>query len=79
MILANNLPKAIARAATIPFNGTVFIVGGYNNDGYISDIYQYKPGEDVWDKLSSELETPRRTHAAIIVQQSLFPECAEIP
>ena len=73
---ANYLPKPIGEAAIVPYNETFLLVGGYNsNDGYIQDIYQYDAANDEWIVLEAKLKTPRSHHVALLVQQSLFPEC----
>ena len=76
-ITANPLPKPIARAAIVPFDNSFLLTGGESDGGYtyLKDIYQYNPTNDEWIKLESELQTERSFHVALLVPQSLFPEC----
>ena len=77
LITANPLPLPIGGAATVNYDGTIFLIGGYNDDTYntIADIYQYNVEDDSWEKLQSELKTPREMHVSLLVPRSLFPEC----
>ena len=75
-IAANPLPKPISEAAIVPFGNSFLLIGGLTyNDDYLKDIYQYNPIIDEWIKLESELQMPRSDHVALLVPQSLFPEC----
>ena len=58
-------------SAVVPVGGTFLLVGGYNGN-YLADIYLYNDGDDAWVKLETELKTPRRSHAAVLVQQTLY-------
>ena len=80
---SNPLPKSIYGASVVPFHddsllpfiNSFYLVGGYS-DGYLADIYMYRPGDDDdWIKLETELKTSRKGHVALLVQQSLFPDC----
>ena len=75
-ITANPLPKPIQRAAIVPFDNSFLLTGGLTDPfNYLKDIYQYNSNEDEWIKLESELQTARAFHVALLVPQSLFPEC----
>jgi len=73
---AQSLPEPITRASVVPFNNTFLVVGGFGNGEYSGNIYQYIVADDDWFKMDTELKTPRSRHVALLVQQSLFPDCA---
>ena len=81
-IAANPLPQYISSAASVAFNNTFLLIGGYNgtngNLNPLATIHQYNVEEDKWIKLSSQLSTPRSSHVSLLVPQSLFPNCTEI-
>ena len=70
------LPIPIKQAAVVPFNNTFLLVGGCTDSEYFGNIYQYNAVEDDWLKMETELKTPRCGHVALLVQQSLFPDCS---
>ena len=81
-VTGNPLPKRLSEAAVVPYEDSFLLVGGTNNlgppnsDQYFGDVYRYDAGKDEWAKLEgSELRTPRSDHVALLVPQSLFPEC----
>ena len=74
-ISANPLPKSIAYAASVPYDNSFLLIGGRDANGYLADIYKYNPDNDEWTRLESELKTRRRSHVALLIPQSLFPEC----
>ena len=63
-------------AVAVPYQNSFLLVGGYDGDMYIGDIYQYSAEGDQWLEMDSRLKTPRSEHAALLVRQSLFPECS---
>ena len=75
------MPKHISEAAVVPYENSFYLVGGMNNlgplnsDQYFRDVYRYEADKDDWVRLESELKTPRSDHVALLVRQSLFPEC----
>ena len=84
-ISANRLPipfgNGIGYASAVPYDNSFLLVGGYNGlvdgvGGDTSDVYQYIAETDEWVLLATKLETPRQRHVALLVEQSLFPECA---
>lgn len=75
-IAGERLPKPIYAAAVVPFNNSFLLVGGGTQDSpYLGDIYQYNAADGDWLKMETELKTPRRFHVALLVEQSLFPQC----
>ena len=75
-ISANPLPKSIYYAASVPYDNSFLLIGGYGSGtGDLADIYKYNPDNDEWTMLESELKTPRYRHVALLVPQSIFPEC----
>ena len=76
LIAGGRLPKPIYAAAVVPFNNSFLIVGGSRSPQvYLGDIYQYNAADGDWLKMETELKTPRKFHVALLVEQSLFPEC----
>ena len=80
-ITANDLPKQMVASAVVPFNDSFFIVGGanaYGDEGseFYRDNYQYDGDNDEWIEMEAKLKTPRYDHVALLVKQSLFPDCA---
>ena len=75
-LAGNPLPQAIYSASIIKYDDSFILVGGYNGNDWLGDIYQYNTVLDTFEKLPSELKTPRRSHVSLLVPQSLFPECA---
>ena len=81
-VTGNPLPKRISEAAVVPYEDSFLLVGGTNNlgppnsDRYFGDVYRYDRAKDEWARLTSELKTPRSDHVALLVPQSLFPECS---
>ena len=73
---ANNLPKAIYGATAVPYRNSFILVGGQDTGINSGDIYQYNAEEDEWIEMESKLLKPRYYHAALVVRQSLFPECS---
>ena len=78
LLAANSLPKTIFAPAAVPYQNSFLLVGGYieSESQHPGDIYQYNAEEDEWVELESKLKTPRREHVALLVKQSLFPECS---
>ena len=76
-ISASRLPKQISEAAIVPYDDSFFHVGGGNRDFglFFEDIYRYDADADEWIEMEAKLKTPRSHHVALLVQQSLFPEC----
>ena len=62
-------------AAAVSLDNTLIIVGGYNGN-YLDEMYQYNPVENDWVKLPNQLRKARSKHIALLVPESLFPECA---
>ena len=60
----------------VPFNNTFLLVGGYGGYEYFGNITQYIVADDDWFMMDTELKTPRYGHVALLVQPSLFPDCA---
>ena len=80
-ITANDLPKQMVASAVVPYNDSFFIVGGadaYGDEGseFYRDIYQYDADNDEWIEMEAKLKIPRYDHVALLVKQSLFPDCA---
>ena len=75
MVSANRLPKPILGAAVVPYDNSFLLVGGFSDGLYSADIHKYNAVDDEWIKLEAELKTPRYNHVALLVEQSLFPEC----
>ena len=75
---ANNLPKAIYGAAAVPYQNSFLLVGGQDTGINSGDIYQYNAEDDEWIEMVSKLVKPRYYHAALVVRQSLFPECSRV-
>jgi len=74
---ANPLPTAMYEAAVVPNYGNSFLlVGGKEDPEYLTSIYQYNASDDEWIELESELRYPRSDHIALLVERSLFPDCA---
>ena len=77
MVSANRLPKPIRGAAVVPYDNSFLLVGGFSDGLYSADIHMYNAVDDEWIKLEAELKTPRYNHVALLVEQSLFPECSK--
>ena len=45
------------------------------NNIFSGDIYQYDADNDEWLEMEAKLKTPRSAHVALLVKQSLFPDC----
>ena len=72
----NDLPFALKGAASVPYNDSFLLVGGYDyHTGYLDTILQYIPESDSWVEMPSKLETPRRGPTVIPVKLSIFPSC----
>ena len=69
----------MGQASIVTFEDSFLLVGGFNGDlilaPLIGDIYQYNAALDTFEKLASELKTPRYQHVSLLVPQSLFTEC----
>ena len=72
---ANNLPKALYGAAMVSYQNSLLLVGGKDANTYGGDIYQYNAEDDQWVEMESKLKKSRDYHVALLVRQSLFPEC----
>merc|ERR1712043_37777 len=80
---SNPLPHPILNSAVAQYKNSFFLVGGdctgarCNEDSgeFMTDIYQYNSEDDSWIRLESELRQPREDHVALVVPQSLFPQC----
>ena len=77
VVSANRLPRPIQGAAAVPYEESFLLVGGFTDDLESADILKYDAAEDEWIKMEAELKTPRYDHVALLVDQSLFPECSE--
>ena len=73
----NNLPYTLYGAASVPYNDSFLLVGGFTLDTfeYRDTILLYIPESDSWIELPTKLETPRYYHTVIPVERSIFPEC----
>ena len=72
---ANNLPKASYGAAMVSYQNSLLLVGGKDANTYSGDIYKYNAKDDQWVEMEYKLQKPRDYHVALLVRQSLFPEC----
>ena len=73
----NNLPYSIYGAASVPYNDSFLLVGGYSYDTFeeLDTILRYIPENDVWVEMPVKLQTPRYRHTVIPVKQSIFNSC----
>ena len=76
LLPVNNLPKRINRATAVPYQNSFLLVGGLVDGGRSGDIYHYNAEDDQWLEMESKLKTPRFSHVALLLRQSLFPECS---
>ena len=70
-------PRSIDGAASVQFNGTFMVVGGYiySEDLYDDRIYEYEPASETWRHLPVTLKGGNRYHTAFMVPKSIFPAC----
>ena len=72
------LPKEIYQGASVPYQDSFLIVGGYNQeieDDYLDSIYYYNPITDNWDEFDEKLTYKRRYFTAFLVPDS-FANCS---
>ncbi len=72
------MPKEIYLGASVPYQDSFLIVGGYNKfsqDDYLSSIYYYDPINDEWDRLMERLTYKRREFAAFLIPDS-YANCS---
>ncbi|WP_265446661.1 S8 family serine peptidase [Acetivibrio straminisolvens] len=48
-----NMPTARCGAAAVEFNGYIYVVGGYNDSGYLATVEKYDPVNNIWTTCSS--------------------------
>ena len=73
----NSLPFALAGSYATRFGDTFVLTGGYTY--FLSDLsdslIMYDTTSGTWVEMEGKLKTPRRSHVAIAVKKSIFPEC----
>ena len=60
----------------MPYEDSFFTLGGSFYGDPTSDIIWYDADNDEWIEMEYELKTPRENHVALLVKQSLFPDCS---
>ena len=70
-------PHTIDDAASVQFNGTFMVVGGYVEEQGDTDnrIYEYVPSTRTWRLLPVTLKRSYQYHTAFMVPESIFPTC----
>ena len=67
-------------ASDIRVDDTFVMVGGYVREGGSSDksdkLIKYLPESGTFMELPGKMKTPRYSATAILVERSIFPECA---
>ena len=73
-------PHTISDAASVQFNGTLLVVGGYveEDSGYTNKIYEYLPLTESWRELPAKLSQAASQSVAYMVPASIFPECPPV-
>ena len=73
----SSLPFALAGSYATRFVDTFVLTGGYTYQARdLSDsLIMYDTTSGTWVELEGKLKTPRRSHVAIAVEKSMFPEC----
>ena len=67
----------ISSAYDIRFNDTFVMVGGWDEDGVLSDkLRMYLPESGTFMELPGKMKTARRDATAILVERSIFPPCS---
>ena len=76
-ISANDLPRGIYNAESVPFGDSFLLVGGYDSFEFelLDTFLQYIPANDSWVEMPAKLRTPRADHVVIPVKRSIFPSC----
>lgn len=64
------LPNTINHASSVQLDGTFMVVGGGTDL-----IYEYEPATEDWKLLPVTLSEPRSFHTALMVPDSIFPQC----
>ena len=77
------LPQTITDAASVQFNGTLLIVGGFigypiGDGGYSDKIYEYLQLTESWRELSARLSQSTSQSVAFMVPAPTFPECPPV-
>ena len=70
-------PHTIDDAASVQFNGTFLVVGGYVAEESDTDdrIYEYATSTETWRLLPVTLNRTYQYHTAFMVPKSIFPVC----
>ena len=71
----NDLPYDLERAYSVRWEDSFVLVGGYGNGNYLDTLLKYEPMSDTWLELPGKLNIARRELIAIVVDQTIFPEC----
>ena len=73
-------PHAITSAASVQYDGSLLVVGGYTGgiNGSSDEIYKYNPLTESWDKLNVTLRKPDYKLVAFMVPKAIFPPCNDM-
>ena len=71
------MPKTIYGATVVPYLQSFILVGGYTYmEGYLDSVLFYEVDSDSWTKLDVTLPRKAHTVSAMMVDRSIFPDCA---
>ena len=59
----------------MPYKDSFFTLGGRYYDA-TPDVLWYDADNDEWIEMESKMKTPRSSHVALLVKESLFPDCS---
>ena len=70
-----NLPFPLELMASVQWGNTVALIGGSSFDEYSDVVLIFDHEAEEWLMGEDKLRVPRLRHTAVLVDQSIFPEC----